>query len=144
MECHYEADRRTVSQAVLPKMQSKVFFHRKKSHGHEVKSYTHSLPISCPGSAILQIFSLALTLLLASISKLTQQGLWRHCTSQKILCHVRSLKIQTRCHLIIMLWKKLKVTWNSRWSLDIFSIEVLYNGFTFLCWLHPIGRIKCL
>lgn len=36
------------------------------------------------------------------------------------------------------------LTWNSRWSLDIFSIEMLDDGFTFLCWLHPTGKGKCL
>ena len=47
---------------------------------HEGKEQTHSLPISHPGPAILQIFALTLTLLLASICKFTQQGLWGHCT----------------------------------------------------------------
>lgn len=47
---------------------------------HEGKEQTHSLPISHPSPAILQIFPLTLTLLLASICKFTQQGLWGHCT----------------------------------------------------------------
>lgn len=36
------------------------------------------------------------------------------------------------------------LTRNSRWSLDIFPIKMLDDGFTFLCGLHPKGKSSYL
>ena len=47
-------------------------------------------------------------------------------------------------HLQRFTASKRDLTWNSRWSLDIFSIEMLDDGFTFLCWLHPVGKGQSL
>lgn len=41
-----------------------------------------------------------------------------------------------------VIFNKKTFTWNSRGSLDIFPIEMLDDGLTFLCRLHPIGRGK--
>ena len=38
-------------------------------------------------------------------------------------------------------WKEI-LTWNPRWSFDIFSIKMLNNGLAFLCWLHPAKEAR--